>query len=58
MDAFDKKDAITSGVYVEIQNNKIEQWTIVATGKKKRRKTTVPKQWSEIGLHCGENDVI
>ena len=58
MDTFDNKDAITSGVYVEIQNNKIEQWTIVATGKKKRRKTTVPKQWSEIGLHCGENDVI
>ena len=58
MNEYGNKDTITAGIYVEIRNNKVEQWSIVATGKKKRRKTTVPKQWSEIGLHCGENSTI
>ena len=58
MNEYGNKDTITAGIYVEIRNNKVEQWSIVATGKKKRRKTTVPKQWSETGLHCGENSTI
>ena len=53
-----RKRTVSRLAYVEIKNNKVEQWTIVTTGKKKRRKTTTPKQWSEIGLHCGENTSI
>ena len=36
----------------------MEKWAIFTTGRKKRRKTNVPKQWSEIGLHSGENTTI
>ena len=53
-----EKDCITTGLYVSIKNNKVEKWMLIATGPKKRRKTSVPKQWSEIGLYTGEHAQI
>ena len=58
MNALKEKDGITIGIYVEMKNNKVEQWTIVTTEKKKRRKTTTPKIWYKIGLHCGEYTIL
>ena len=53
-----EKDCITTGLYLSIRNNKVEKWMMLATGLKKRRKTSVPKQWSEIGSFTGENAQI
>ena len=58
MNEYGEKEAITAGLYVEFKNSEVEQWTIVTTGQKNRRKTNVPKQWSEIGLHSGESTTI
>ena len=53
-----KKDCITTGLYVLLNDNKVEKWVLMTTGTKKRRKTPIPKQWSEIGLHAAEHAQI
>ena len=58
MNGYGDKDTITAGLYVEFKNSDVEKWAIFTTGRKKRGKTNVPKQWSEIGLHSGENTTI
>ena len=52
-----KKDLI-AGVYVQVEDNVVNQWIIYLAGPVKKRKTTVPKQWTELGLNWGEGTFI
>ena len=46
------------GVYVQIRENNLLNWTLAASGATKRRKTSIPKQWAEIGFHAGPSTYI
>ena len=52
------KDRVVAGVYVQVDDNIVNQWSIYLAGPAKKRKTTVPKQWTELGLNWAENTVI
>ena len=52
------KKGLTGGVYVQVNDNVVSHWTIHLAGPIRKRKTTVPKQWTELGLNWGENTSI
>ena len=52
------KNRLTAGVYVQVIDNVVSQWTIYLAGPVKKRKTTVPKSWTELGLNWAENTQI
>ena len=52
------KKGLIAGVYVQVKDNAVNQWIIYLAGPVKKRKTTVPKQWTELGLNWGESTFI
>lgn len=52
------KKGLTGGVYVQVNDNVVDHWTIYLAGPARKRKTTVPKQWTELGLNWSENTFI
>ena len=52
------KKNLVAGVYVQVIDNVINEWTIYLAGPIKKRKTTVPRHWTELGLNWSENTTI